>query len=619
MVVANKALWIIERNMDRSLSLNSIARACGVSRSHLAHAFGTATGLTVMKYLRARRLSRAAYALANGAPNILAVALDAGYSSHEAFTRAFREHFSMPPERLRELSCRIYQSGSRNRFWRRVAWRGHDNWNGIELCADYCRIDFGDEQRRFAASMTVAQDVQTGAPDMNILFMSAVELAAAIQRRDVSAAEVVEAHLAQIAAHNPSINAVVTLASQSARQRAREADAALARGEVWGPLHGVAFTLKDAFATAGVRTTTGAVFLDHVPAHDSTVAARLKAAGGVLIGKTNVAEMLGDPAQSINPIFGRTNNPWDTARTPGGSSGGAAAAVAAGMAPFDVGTDLSGSIRIPAHFCGVYGLKPTERRVSLDGLIPGLPPPRSVRIMSCAGPIARSVEDLSLVYRIIAGPDASDTEVPPVPVDESSEVQLAGLRIAVAPTLPGLPVARAIHEAVQQLARQLQQLGAIVDEAPLPTPRVTDELMRAGELIGMLVGAAETPEEAPSLAQYFEALHQRDQAIQAWERFFATQDILLCPAAMTTAFPHCAPGAPLDVDGREEMYWAISGHATLFNYTGHPAIVLPYTRDDHGLPIGVQLVGKRWDEARLLAIAQALETVTGPFRRPPGV
>ena len=144
--------------------------------------------------------------------------------------------------------------------------------------------------------------------------------------------------------------------------------------------------------------------------------------------------------------------------------------------------------------------------------------------------------------------------------------------------------------------------------------------MRAGALIGMMVGAAETSEEAPpSLAQYFEALHQRDQAIQAWERFFATRDVLLCPAAMTTAFPHCAPGAPLDVDGREEMYWAISGHTTLFNYTGHPAIVLPYAHDGQGLPIGVQLVGKRWDETRLLAIAQALVTVTGSFRRPPGV
>lgn len=456
---------------------------------------------------------------------------------------------------------------------------------------------------------------------MDTIFTSAVALAAAIQRRDVSAAELLEAHLAQIAAHNPALNAVVTLASESARQRAREADAALSRGNVWGPLHGVPFTLKDALATAGVRTTTGVPFLDHVPPHDSTVAARLKAAGGVLVGKTNVAAMLGDPAQSANPIFGRTNNPWDTARTPGGSSGGAAAAVAAGMTPFDVGTDLSGSIRIPAHFCGVYGLKPTEHRVSLDGLIPGLPPPRSVRIMSCIGPIARAAEDLALVYRIIAGPDGRDTDVPPVPVDVPPQLGLAGLRIAVAPTLPGVPVDRVIRAAVQQLAQQLQQAGAIVDEAALPTPKVAEDMMRAGALIGMMVGAAEpsSDEAPPSFAQYLEALHQRDQAIQAWEQFFASWDVLLCPAAMITAFPHCEPGAALEVDGQEQMYWAISGHTVLFNYTGHPALVLPYTHDAQGLPIGIQLVGKRWDEARLLAIAQALVAVTEPFRRPPGL
>lgn len=455
---------------------------------------------------------------------------------------------------------------------------------------------------------------------MDIVFTSAVELAAAIQRRNVSATELLEAHLAQIAAHNAALNAVVTLDSEGARQHAHDADAALSRGEVWGPLHGVPFTLKDALATVGVRTTTGVPFLDHVPLHDSTVAARLKAAGGVLIGKTNVAAMLGDPAQSANPIFGRTNNPWDTARTPGGSSGGAAAAVAAGMTPFDVGTDLSGSIRIPAHFCGVYGLKPTEHRVSLDGLIPGLPPPRSVRIMSCVGPIARAPEDLALVYRIIAGPDGRDTEVPPVPVDDPPELVLAGLRIAIAPTFPGLPAARTIRTAVQQLAQQLHQAGAVVDEAQLPTSDMAGDLMRAGSLISMIVGAGEaSPEEAPpSLAQYLEALHQRDQAIQAWEQFFAAWDVLLCPAAMSTAFAHCAPGAPLEVDGQEELYWLISGHTTLFNYTGHPALVVPAMHDEQGLPIGVQLVGKRWDEARLLAIAQALAAITGPFRRPPG-
>lgn len=455
---------------------------------------------------------------------------------------------------------------------------------------------------------------------MDIVWMSAVELALAIRRRDLSATELLEAHLAQIAAQNEPLGAVVTIDSAGARRRARDADSALARGEDWGPLHGVPFTLKDALATAGVRTTTGMPFLDHVPTYDSTVAARLKAAGGVLLGKTNVAAMLGDPAQSANEIFGRTSNPWDITRTPGGSSGGAAAAVAAGMTPFDLGTDLSGSIRIPAHLCGVYGLKPTEHRVSLHGLIPGLSSPRSVRIMSCIGPLARAAEDLALVYQIIAGPDVYDTEVAPVPVDEPPELTLKDLRIAVAPTIPGIPVAQAIRDAVQQLAQQLQHQGAAVDEAPLPALDVTEDLTQAGALIGMMVGAFDTgSQEMPSLPQYLDALHRRDQAIRAWEQFFTKWDVLLCPAAMTTAFPHCAPGSPLAVDGQEEMYWAVSGHTTLFNYTGHPALVVPYTTDVNGLPIGIQLVGKRWGEARLLAIAQALAAVTGPFRRPPGL
>jgi amidase len=235
---------------------------------------------------------------------------------------------------------------------------------------------------------------------------------------------------------------------------AREADAALARGEVWGPLHGVPFTLKDAHSTAGMRTTTGSPLLDHVPKEDSTIAARLKAAGGVLLGKTNLAEMLAD-FQSTNPIFGRTSNPWDLERTSGGSSGGAAAALAAGMTPFEIGTDLSGSIRIPAHFCGLFGLKPTENRVSTIGMIPGLPAPRSVRMMSCIGPMARTVEDLALLYTIIAGPDGRDTEVQPVPVEAAPKVELKDLRIAFAPTIPGFPVAVELRERVEGLAHQL--------------------------------------------------------------------------------------------------------------------------------------------------------------------
>ncbi|MEO6888024.1 MAG: amidase [Ktedonobacteraceae bacterium] len=451
------------------------------------------------------------------------------------------------------------------------------------------------------------------------VFSSTTQLATAIRAGHISAVEVLEAHLARIDTYNPALNAIVTMDAKRAYERAQEADKALARGQVWGPLHGVPFTLKDAHATAGMRTTTGFPMLDHVPQEDGTVAARLRAAGGILIGKTNVAMMLAD-YQTTNPIFGRTNNPWNMERTPGGSSGGAAAALAAGMTPFDIGTDLSGSIRIPAHFCGLFGLKPTEQRVPLTGLIPGLPPTRSVRIMSCIGPMARTVEDLALLYAIIAGPDGRDTEVPPVPVDEVPPLALKHLRIAFAPTFPGIPVAMDIRGAVETLAQQLQPLCAAVEEATLPALDFNQELMSAGALIGMMTGAfqPEAQERPTTLAQYLEALHRRDQSILAWEQFFDTWDVLLCPPSMVTAFPHCETGSPLHVDGQEVTYWMVSAHSTLFNYTGHPAVVLPYKRDGEGLPIGVQLVSKRWNESRLLAMAKALTEVTGEFQRPAG-
>jgi amidase len=448
-----------------------------------------------------------------------------------------------------------------------------------------------------------------------------MQLAAAIQAGAVSALEVLEAHLAQIEKHNPALNAIITLDAEQARKQAREADAALARGEVWGPLHGVPFTLKDAHATADMRTTTGFPPLaNHVPQVDSTMTARLKAAGGILIGKTNVLVMLADPAQTDNPIFGRTNNPWNVERTPGGSGGGAAAALAAGMTPFEIGTDLSASIRIPAHFCGVYGLKPTEGRVLLTGLIPGPPGPRPVRIMSCLGPMARSVEDLALLYAIIAGPDGRDTEVAPVPVDALPHIALKDLRVTFAPTFPGFPVASEIRAAVEELAKQLSPRCAVVEEARLPPVDFTQEFARAGELIDMITGAfqLEGQDRPVTLAHYLEGLHIRDQSILAWECFFEEWDLLLCPPAMVTAFPHCPPGSPPRVDDQKVSYYLVSAYGTVFNYAGDPAVVLTYQRDREGLPIGIQLVGKRWSESRLLAAAQALTEMTDAFHRPPG-
>jgi amidase len=290
------------------------------------------------------------------------------------------------------------------------------------------------------------------------------------------------------------------------------------------------------------------------------------------------------------------------------------------MTPFDIGTDLTGSIRIPAHFCGLFGLKPTEHRVPLTGIIPGLPGPRTIRIMSCIGPMARDIEDLQLLYTLIAGPDGQDTEVAPIPTDDAPEITLKRLRIAVAPTLSDLPVAHEIRAAIETLAQRLTGLGASVEYAELPLAESHQDLAGIGALLGMMLGAAQPEEQQrpTPLVAYFDALDQRDRSIMSWERFFDEWDVLLCPPAMTSAFPHCDPGSPLRVDGQNVPYEMISAHSALFNYTGHPALVAPLALDHDGLPIGIQLVGKRWSESQLLAIAAALSAVTGPFRRPPG-
>jgi amidase len=455
----------------------------------------------------------------------------------------------------------------------------------------------------------------------DILFATATALAAAIREKQVSATEVLEAHLAHIATHNPRLNAIVTLDAEGGRQRARAADSALARGESWGPLHGVPLTLKDAHAVAGMRTTAGFEPLaGYVPSLDGTIAARLKSAGAIIMGKTNVPVLLGD-FQTQNPIFGRSNNPWSLERTPGGSSGGACAAVAAGLAPFEVGTDLAGSIRIPAHFCGVYGLKPTEHRVSMAGVVAGPPDsPRGVRIMAAIGPIARDIDDLGLVFRIIAGADGRDTEVPPLSLTAEDPPALQRLRLAWTPAFPGGHAADDIRKAIERLAAELARTGGRVEQR---LPEV--DFAQQGALFAELVTAVTSvfqpqPEGAQpiSLADYLKALDRRDSFILAWEHFFDYWDALLCPVAMTTAFEHCPPGTPLMVDDEPVSYWEIAGHCVPFNLTGHPAVVLPLAQDRNGLPTGVQIVGRRWGEERLLAIAKTLTKFTGRYQRPPG-
>jgi amidase len=428
----------------------------------------------------------------------------------------------------------------------------------------------------------------------DIPFMTTHELATAIHQRRVAAVEVLEAYLAQITRHNPTLNAIVTLDEDGARRRAEAADAALAQGEVWGPLHGVPITLKDVHDTAGLRSTMGtAPFLDRLPAEDSTVAARLKAAGAILLGKTNV-ELFPD-----NP-FGRTHNPWDLERTSGTSSSGAAAGLAAGLTALDIGSDMGGSIIVPSHYCGVCGMRPTERRVPI-GQFPTDAVPMW-RVMGALGPMGRSVADLRLALRIIAGPDGRDTEIPPVPLQEVPRPALHDLHIAWASTFAGMHIAVDIRTALEGFAQQLDQLGVHVEQR-LPKVDFAAQAKLCNHLFELIVSAFGTP--ATSLGDYLTALHQRDAFIGGWEHFFEDWDVLMCPADVMTA-PLLTQ---LDEPASPCQFPAV---------TGHPSVVIPLTKDRNGLPIGVQVIGRRWNDERLLAIAEILSEVTGGFQRPPG-
>jgi amidase len=367
-------------------------------------------------------------------------------------------------------------------------------------------------------------------------------------------------------------------------------------------LHGVPMTLKDALDIATLRTTVGTHELDRVAAEDGAVAARLRAAGANLIGHTNVPPWLAD-YQSANPLFGRTNNPWDLARTPGGSSGGAAAAVATGMTPLEFGSDLTGSVRLPAAFCGVYGLKPTEHRVPLTGFFaPPGGPPRSVRIMSCLGPLARSLDDLHLALRLTARPDAVDSDVSPVPVADRTPRLLDGLRLAYTPALGGRRVARVVREQVERVAAAASAAGAVVEERE---PDLDWAALHGlfEDLLNTITGGGGDR----SLPWYFGALEQRDRIAATWDAFFGDVDALLLPPAMTHPFPHVDGYGPTDVDGEQVAYLESGSQLVFANLTGLPALVAPAGVVD-GLPTAVQLVGPRWSDIALLDVAAALET-----------
>jgi amidase len=423
---------------------------------------------------------------------------------------------------------------------------------------------------------------------------------------------------------NPKLNAVVTLVADDARRQAKLADEVLAHRDAVGPLHGVPMTIKDSLDTAGVVSTAGTLGRKNfVPQSDATVVQRLKAAGAILLGKTNTPEVTW-AFETNNPVFGCTNNPWDPKLSPGGSSGGAGAIVAASGAPFDIGSDTGGSIRVPSHFCGVTGIKPTTGRTPRTGHI--IAAEGHLQAFTQLGPIARSVDDLTLILGVIAGPDYRDATVAPFPLGDPKRVAVSGLRIAVhtdnGVQTPHPDVAKVAAEA----AKALESAGAHV-EAQRPKAlddvlTMDDDLYRAdgAAYLRRLLAQSGTTTPGPDVVA---ALDRRSMtsgefsaALERWDawrgrmlQFLENYDAIVCPPCAFVELPH---GASMPADANAAFSYTFA-----YNMTGWPAAVVRAGTSSKGLPIGVQIVGRPWREDVVLALAGEVERRLGGYKPPP--
>ncbi|HEV7681126.1 MAG TPA: amidase [Pyrinomonadaceae bacterium] len=449
---------------------------------------------------------------------------------------------------------------------------------------------------------------------------SIVSLAALIRRGAVSPVEVLQAHLNRIDRVNPQLNAIVTLAPD-AIEKAREAEAAVARGDALGPLHGVPLTIKDTIETAGLRTTSGSLLrAEFIPDRDAAAVARLKAAGAIILGKTNTAEMAMD-YDTENPVFGRGNNPHDPQRTTGGSSGGEAAAIAACISPGGIGSDLAGSIRIPAHFCGVTGLKPTVGRVPGDGQFPPSTGPYSLG--ATIGPLARSVSDLELMFKVLAGIEQPE-----------SRVSLRGSRVAFYTDDNVAPVTTETEQAVEAAARALSDAGLIVEPVRPPGVEHGHELWlklfsRASvvQLRSVYAGHEEqggafvrwrlsTADDTapPSLDEYISSWLERDRLRATLVNWMADTPLILAPVGATPAYEH----GTLKVKVRERALstFRAFSYCQTFNVFDLPVVVVPAGGSAAGLPIGVQIIGRPFAEETVLAAAAIVEEALGGWQKP---
>ncbi len=453
---------------------------------------------------------------------------------------------------------------------------------------------------------------------------SATELAAWIRSKALTSTELLDIYLDRVSRLNGTLNAVVTLDEQRAREQAQRADAEAERDEWRGPLHGLPITIKDAIETEGIRSTGGAIELsDHVPHADAPAVARLKAAGAIVFGKTNIPRWSGD-IQTFNEIFGTTNNPWDVTRTPGGSSGGAAAAVASGFTSFELGTDIGGSVRMPAHCCGIFGLKPSFGVVSQRGYLDRVGGGTNDVDINVFGPLARSAADLELLLGVLAGPEPQRSSAWSLNLPAPRKPDPSQLRVGVWFEAPGVPIDSEVLRLLQNAAAQLAALGVKVEVAHPPIP--SQEQL---DLFFQLISAAIAPSMPDSIAEamggshlgWLTAQQRRAELKLVWAQWFEQFDALLCPVLPTPAFPHDHADSIADrqllINGKSESHTALLHWLGLIGLMELPSVSTPVGRTNSGLPVGMQVVTAYLRDREAIAIAQLVEQTLGGYSAPP--
>jgi amidase len=466
-------------------------------------------------------------------------------------------------------------------------------------------------------------------------FRSAKELAALIRKKKVGCLELLDTYLARVEKYNPRLNAIIATDAEGARRRARAADKALAKGAAWGPLHGVPMTIKESYDVVGMPTTWGVPELkDNYPKRNALAVERLLQAGVVLFGKTNVPLYLAD-WQSFNAIYGTTNNPWDVSRTPGGSSGGSAAALAAGLTGFDAGSDIGSSIRNPAHYCGVYGHKPTYGIVPPRGqALPGRIAPTDISVV---GPLGRSAADLELGLAVMAGPDEIDADGWALRLPVARKKTLGDYRVALMLTDPNSEVDREVQDRLQALADFLAKRKVKVSDRARPDIETREAQRVYIQLLRAATSARQTDEVFRQNLEVARGLSPDDESYYArmmrgntifhrdwlglnearqhmrwkWAEFFKDYDLMLCPPAASAAFPHNQKGERYEqtirVNGREvpttdQLFWAgYSGMVYL------PSTVAPAGFTPARLPVGVQIIGPQYGDRTCIEFAHLLE------------